>query len=499
MPRTHGLRAEIALHLVFLVGAALLMGGFLLLRLGERELVDQRAAMLTGTMQQLAELPLETDANHSDEMRLRQVASRFHGLPGLISLELWQAAAGGYQPLDGLPVPPPGRESGESAAMRYWLDGPRMEIVYPTLWLPGFGSGTPGVRIMLPLSQGGRSVGLARAHFSLADVAGRLRRGQHLVLLYALLYAVVVLWCGLYLLQRHVVKPTRKLLDSTRQVAAGDLTVLVPEQGPREIADLGASFNAMVGALRDSRRSTEEHILSLQAANRELQQTRDELVRSAKMATVGHLAAGMAHEIGNPLAAIVGYLELIKTGTGQEGADLADRASGEAGRIQRLVRDLLDYAAPAASQKETFDPTTVAVEALSVVGGQGLLEGLSVDNAMPESLPSVMMVRHQLLQVVINLLLNARDACASSGGGIRLEGGHGPDGVWLAVADQGAGIAPDIQAHIFDPFFTTKAPGKGRGLGLAVCQQIMDSAGGQISVASQPGLGTRFTLRLPPA
>jgi two-component system, NtrC family, sensor kinase len=430
---------------------------------------------------------------------LRQMASRFHGLPGLISLELWQATAGGYQPLDGLPVPPPGRELGESAAMPYWLDGPRMEIVYPTLWLPGFGVGTPGVRIMLPLSQGGRSVGLARAHFSLVDVAGRLQRGLQLVVLYALLYAVVVLWCGLYLMQRHVVKPTLQLLDSTRQVAAGDLTALVPQQGPREIADLGASFNAMVEALRDSRQSTEEHIVSLQAANRELEQTRDELVRSAKMATVGHLAAGMAHEIGNPLAAIVGYLELIKTGVGHGVGDLADRASGEAERIQRLVRDLLDYAAPAASQKETFDPAGVIAEALSVVGGQGLLENLPVDNSLPAALPPVTMVRHQLLQVVINLLLNARDACISSGGGIRLEGGHDTDHVWLSVADQGAGIAPDIQDHIFDPFFTTKAPGKGRGLGLAVCHQIMDSAGGRISVVSQPGLGTRFTLRLPPA
>jgi two-component system NtrC family sensor kinase len=286
-------------------------------------------------------------------------------------------------------------------------------------------------------------------------------------------------------------------MATTRQVADGNLDLEVSEQGPREISALARSFNDMVGSLRASRRSTEDHIRSLQRANEDLQQTRAELIRSEKMASVGHLAAGMAHEVGNPLGAVVGYLELLKTELSDaRQRDIVVRAADEAGRIDRLVRELLDYAAPGQARVETFDPAAVMRESLDLLTNQGKFNRLHLVRDLPRSLPPVHMVRHQLLQVFVNLLLNACDA-SGEGGMIRIEGDVSDGSVRLAVADEGEGIPAEILGNVFDPFFTTKAPGKGRGLGLAVCYRVVAEAGGDIAVRSEVGKGSRFTVRLP--
>jgi signal transduction histidine kinase len=277
------------------------------------------------------------------------------------------------------------------------------------------------------------------------------------------------------------------LQELTQSVASGHLEASVEMAGPREIADLADSFNRMMASLRQSREETRNHIASLQKVN-------DELIRSEKMASVGHLAAGMAHEIGNPLGAIVGYLELLKSDLSDPGQrDLAGRSLVEAGRIDRLVRELLDFAAPSTCCGEVFDPVAVAGESLELLQNQGVLEGRRLEARLPAKLPCVRMVRHRLQQVLVNLLINARDA-TEAGDLIRLEGGVDQDTPWLSVRDAGSGIAPEVLPHLFDPFYTTKASGQGRGLGLAICQRIIEEAGGRIEVTSEPGRGSEFRV-----
>jgi two-component system, NtrC family, sensor kinase len=295
-----------------------------------------------------------------------------------------------------------------------------------------------------------------------------------------------------------VIGPIRRLKDATARIARGDLDHGLPEKGTREIAELAASFNQMSTSLKRSREQTAETITSLIEANEALAQTRQELIRSEKMASVGHLAAGMAHEIGNPLSAAIGYLELLKRGpsTPHE-QDLCRRTLDELERIDRLVRDLLDYAAPANAAAELLDPLQVAADAVHLLENQGAFGGIRVALEASESLPRVRIERHKLTQVFVNLLLNARDALGENGGVIGLSiDGHG-DEVVLSVHDDGAGMAPEVSSHIFDPFFTTKGPGQGRGLGLSVCHRIIDEAGGSIEVLSTPGAGSVFRIRLP--
>jgi signal transduction histidine kinase len=495
-----GLRTEIIFHITLLLGAALLFGGFLLLKLTERELLNQRVDSLTATMEIVAQslshaLAMETPPVEHRDRAVQMV----HLLPGATEVGAWQMVDGTLVPLyAGQSEPSSNAAHGVKPRFRY-LAEPQILLSYRGAWPLWGAAGESVLEVVVPLRSGGAFRGILQARFALDDVARRVRGAQKMLLLYVFLYGGVLFFFGLYLLNRNVLRPINGLMATTRQVAEGNLDQEVPEQGPREISSLARSFNAMVAALRASRRKTEDNIRSLQQTNADLQQTRAELVRSEKMASVGHLAAGMAHEIGNPLGAVVGYLELLKAELPQgRQLEIAGRAAEEAGRIDCLVRELLDYAAPGKARPETFDPAAVMEEALELLANQGRFNRLQLVRALPRFLPPVNMVRHQLLQVLVNLLLNACDASGEDGT-IRVEGDVADGAIRLAVVDEGEGIPAENMGYVFNPFFTTKAPGKGRGLGLAVCYRVVAEAGGNLEVHSELGRGSRFTVRLPAA
>jgi signal transduction histidine kinase len=304
---------------------------------------------------------------------------------------------------------------------------------------------------------------------------------------------------GVYVLSRAVLRPVRRLQEVSQLIAAGDLNQAVPPEGPVELAELAGSFNSMVVALRRGQLEREAHIDALERANTEVRKAQDELVRSEKLASIGHLAAGMAHEIGNPLGAVVGYLGILdEETTSVREKEIIGRAQAEVSRIDRLVRELLDYAAPLDGRDQLFDPVGAMAEARDILAHQGLFDGVDFDDQLPAGLPLTRMARHKLVQVFINLLLNARDALAP-GGTIRLDAGEEKGLLWLAVADTGIGMDTEVLAHIFEPFYSTKDPGKGRGLGLAVCQRVVDEVGGRIKVTSVPGEWSEFRVWLPKA
>ncbi len=486
MSRIVGLRTEILVNLTILVGAALLFAGLLLLKLTEKELVTQRVANAVAMAEVLAR-SLAADAGSPEAM-----ADRAHALLRSLpaQIESWILYDHGLQPLasfrlESLNLP------GDPERFRF-VDEPVVVIDYASGWLPFQQEPPPGfVSVTLALQQQREFAGIFQARFSLGDIRQRIQSARQLVLLYVAMYGMILVVFGLYLLGRNVVGPIRRLQALTQKVAAGNLNASLDVSGPREISDLANSFNRMISSLRQSREETRTHIASLQQVN-------DELIRSEKMASVGHLAAGMAHEIGNPLGAVVGYLELLKsdlTDAGQR--DLADRSLVETGRIDRLVRELLDFAAPSPCGGEVFDPVAVAAESLHLLQNQGALEQRTLEWRLPDALPRVEMVRHRLQQVLVNLLINARDATAN-GDLICLAAGVDHGTPWLSVRDAGSGMAPEVLAHVFDPFYTTKAPGHGRGLGLAICQRIIEEAGGRIEVSSSPGRGSEFKIWLKP-
>ena len=388
-----------------------------------------------------------------------------------------------------------------------------------------------------PLYQEGSVIGAARLGLSLAKEQERLKSSRHLFLAYFVLDFLLLLGIGSLMLSRIVVVPIRKLLAATKRIAAGDYGHTVHVPGSAEIAELAESFNMMAQGLDKKRTEVEQTVSSLERANRELQAAREETVRSEKMASVGLLAAGMAHEIGTPLAAIIGYAGIL--GDELQGdpvkADYLRRIEAESGRIDRIVRGLLDYARPTQAHGELVDCGGLLKETVDLLDGQGALKQVTTRLFLDDNLPRVFLDPHQLQQVLINLLINARDAMPRGGElevTVRMRisemffahnsisrrtplmgrrkndfngafssslPGSGAVSSWLTIAvkDSGEGITPENLGRIFDPFFTTKDPGKGTGLGLAIAARIIDAFGGRIIAESEPGKGSVLTIWLP--
>ena len=226
------------------------------------------------------------------------------------------------------------------------------------------------------------------------------------------------------------------------------------------------------------------------------------------MASIGLLAAGMAHEIGTPLASIMGYAELVSGEPLDNGTiqDYARRITNDCARIDRIVRGLLDYSRPRSTGVESCNVHDLVEKTILMLSEQGAIKGIDVTTDCDEHVPNALVDPHQLQQVLINLVLNSRDAMPTGGTlviGIKPDSGRrntdrtGCIGLRIDVSDSGSGIPEGHLRRIFDPFFTTKEPGKGTGLGLAISARIIEGLGGKISVQSKPGAGACFSVWLP--
>jgi signal transduction histidine kinase len=332
----------------------------------------------------------------------------------------------------------------------------------------------------LPLAMAGR---LSPRAFAVA-VAGSA--------LFAVLVGSVALW-------RSVARPVDRLLAAAERLAAagpGELPLLGEPGGPA-LERAAMAFERLTVALEAERGRLAGKVEELTAANRALAEARESLVRSEKLATVGRLAAGVAHEVGNPLGAVAGYLDLARArlaaGRPGEADELLARAAGEAQRIDGTVRELLDFARPSRPALAAVELSAAVEASLRLARMQARFRDVAVTVDLPAGLPRVVADERTLAQVVLNLLLNAGDAMGGRGAlsiAARDEGVR----VLLRFADAGPGIAPEDLPRIFDPFFTTKEPGQGTGLGLAICHRLMESYGGEIAAASAPGGGAVFTL-----
>ena len=353
-------------------------------------------------------------------------------------------------------------------------------------------------RCYKPVVEQGKITGAVRLTVSLATAQERLKSSRRLFVAYFFLDFLLLLALGSYLLSRTVVHPIKKLLGATRRITAGDLGVTVQIHGSAEVAELSDAFNSMTVALREKRVEVEEKVASLKWANRELVEARNEAIRSEKMASVGLLAAGMAHEIGTPLAAIMGYSALLAEdlAADAEKSDYLRRITEESQRIDRIVRGLLDYARPKGALREEVAVLQLLEKVVELLSTQGVLKHLEVSVETEPGLQSLYADPYQLEQLLINLIMNARDAMPQ-GGKLWLKGSCSGADVVIDVIDTGHGMPPEHLSRVFDPFFTTKEPGKGTGLGLAIAARIAESCGGRLDVQSELGKGSRFTLTLP--
>ncbi|SDL43988.1 His Kinase A (phospho-acceptor) domain-containing protein [Geoalkalibacter ferrihydriticus] len=493
MKKIIGLRSEILISLSVLVVSGLLFAALFLLKVAENELVQERIEFTLGLLHRLPSVA----ATQTDRARfLHEIDWLFRQMSNAADLQAYSLLDAEQRRFSGSNAI---RADSETLQNVIRSGTSRVAIYSAAGWrslVPGSAGGS--FECYLPLIFEGSVEGVLLTRFSLDGVAQRMALAQQAVVVLIFGFGAVLVGFGTYLLGRTVVSPVRRLMQATAQVAGGELGVSLPVDGPREIAQLAVSFNAMTQALQDSRSETQATIASLHRTNAELAEARDNLVRSEKMAAVGNLAAGMAHEIGNPLGASLGYLEFLQTECHEpQHLDLLTRTTRELARIDRLVRDLLDFAAPDTEADQVFESADAAREALDLLCHQGVFSEIDLRVELPEALAMVRGSRHKLVQVLVNLLLNARDSCVAGQGRVIVQGFVDVQTVCFVIRDNGCGFSPALQERIFEPFFTTKEPGKGRGLGLFFCHKVVEQWQGRLEVDSRIGQGTCFTLSLP--
>ena len=376
-----------------------------------------------------------------------------------------------------------------------------------------------------------------RGQFSLEDLDRGARSLGFQMLVYGALAVAVMLIVGWVLLTRLVVRPIDRLLSFAGRISEGDLSFLLQADSGNELGRLGVSFSQMARRIEDDRQKLKTQIEQLENLNHELNQAQIGLIRSEKLASVGRLAAGLAHEVGNPLAAILGYVGMLKTEelALPEQQDILARVEREVERVDGIIRNLLAYSRPGRSLIASVKPAALVEEAVVLLRPQKKFKRVAFEALVPEDLPSVMADFDLIRQALVNLLLNALDAVAEGGhlwvravalrrdtdGGLLWNGVPSEpdffskgdihcirpprDGrdlvsgravVVFSVVDDGHGIPPENLVKVFDPFFTTKEPGKGTGLGLAMCHAGVTAMGGEIWVYSRPGIGTQFAFSL---
>jgi signal transduction histidine kinase len=277
----------------------------------------------------------------------------------------------------------------------------------------------------------------------------------------------------------------------------------VPKTPVRELSDLGASLRTMTEGLLAREDALRRKVDEVEAATKKLAEAQDHLVRSERLASVGRLAAGLAHEIGNPIAALMGLEDLLLQGglTPGEQADFLQRMKRETERIHRILRDLLAFARPSAGPAEEGQPGDVEAavhDTAALVLPHPALREVDLALDVHPGLPEVELGRERLVQVILNLVLNAADA-VGAGGHVAVRAVPSSQGVELSVEDDGPGIGPSVRERLFEPFVTTKEIGKGTGLGLAVCRGLVEAVGGGIRLDDTVARGARFVIDLPRA
>ena len=354
--------------------------------------------------------------------------------------------------------------------------------------------GTPKLLSLSPIPDHGWLL----VSFSLEDMERRRENLASVLILVALLSWLLVGLMGLLMLRRWVLRPVRRVTDLAERISTGgetralDAAITGRED---ELGVMGRALIAMATHLGEDRARITAHISELEEINQQLTVAKEQLVRSETLASVGSLAAGVAHEIGNPVGIILGYLEMLLDDVEDpETRGALEKMAAATKRIDRTIRDMLNFARPAGDEKEVCAPAGVAQEVLDLLRPQKRVRHLTARVAAFPDLPRARIPPSRLKQILLNLILNAADAMEGAPGELVISVTSASGRVEVSVRDTGPGITPEAQRRIFDAFYTTKDPGRGTGLGLFMAHQIIQRYNGGISVRSVPGEGTTFFL-----
>jgi two-component system, NtrC family, sensor kinase len=361
-----------------------------------------------------------------------------------------------------------------------------------------------------PASQ--QILGVLDTNLSLAQADAQLAQSSWLMFAFTAMALVAIACFSWLFILRLVDLPIKRLQAGTHELATGNLGFQIDVESRDELGELAQSFNQMSVLLRSANAEIVSWAKTLEdrvsQKTKELKRAHEHVLHIEKMATIGKMAAVMAHEINNPLAGILTYAKLIRKWIDHdqlttppkklEASQCLDLIASESRRCGDLVKNLLVFSRTAPLNKQSTDVREVIDRSVRLVSHQLDLNGVQLQLDLPSYLPRIQCDPAQIEQVLIALVMNAIDAMPR-GGNLWISARLGSEGseYSIVVRDDGSGIAPEILSKIFEPFLTTKETGKGVGLGLAVSNSIVERHDGRIDVQSELGKGTTFTVTLP--
>lgn len=355
-----------------------------------------------------------------------------------------------------------------------------------------------------------RILGVLDVTMTLREVDQTIMAGRRLLIiqLASAVLAVAVIWGGLIWWFVH--RPVRELTAGTRRVAEGDLSSHIRIDSRDEMGELGRSFNEMTMRLREAQENLRRWAETLEARveekTAELRKANEQIIQVERLASMGKLAAVVAHEINNPLTGILTSARLLQKKlermSAAEPVDWREHLqliAEEAARCGEIVKHILQFARPQTEVRRPEEVKRLVLDSIRLVQHKIDLMNIQLRVEIPEELPRIVCDAQAVKQVLVAVLINAAEAIGSAGGEIVVQAEEEPDSgmVEIAVRDSGCGMDPETMEHIFEPFFTTKEDGHGIGLGLAVVSGIVSAHGGLVEVESQVGVGTVMHIKLP--
>jgi signal transduction histidine kinase len=383
-----------------------------------------------------------------------------------------------------------------------------------------------------PVEKQGEIIGAVAVVRSLNSLFQILWKSEKTVLVYLFINVLVLGSIGFFRMAGLVIRPVERLValanqaNQANQYSSHDPFRFVIEDSGGEFEKLSNSLNSMLVRIDEDRQTLQHTVTALEVANRTLKKQQQEMVHAEKLASVGRMAAGLAHEIGNPLSVVQGYLGILLASAGQseQHKDFLRRSEQEVQRIDKLIRQLLDFSRSAKGSPKIFSLHELLDSVVEMVKVQTVFRDIIIDADFAAEEDRVYADSEQLRQVFVNCLLNSADAiCMAEQDGIHREEGRvsvtttlqcplpnnqpndqdryrekkGASQILIRISDNGIGIIEEHLPVVFDPFYTSKEPGKGTGLGLSVSRSLVETAGGTMELRSTAGQGSSMLITLP--
>jgi two-component system NtrC family sensor kinase len=358
--------------------------------------------------------------------------------------------------------------------------------------------------------EGQKILGVLDTNLSLARADTQLAQSSRRMLAYTVMAVLAISLLSWLFVWQVLHRPVRSLRQGTEHLAAGDLGYQIPVGAQDELGELARSFNGMSTQLQSANTQLLEWSRTLEdrvgQKTRELKRAHEHMLHVEKMASMGRMAAVVAHEVNNPLAGILTYSKLLKKwldraeiqGKREEAGECLDLIASESRRCGDLVRNLLSFSRTAPINLQPTDLNDVVERALRLVQHQMDMSGIQVQPELADELPRIFADPAQIEQVLLALIMNAHDAMPQGGNlwiQTRLQSASSE--IQIEIRDDGCGIPPELLAQIFEPFLSTKEGGHSVGLGLAISLNIIEAHQGRIEVQSEVGRGAKFTVTLP--